>query len=97
MSLNNKNQCLIADKELTTAGLRCSSSWQLSWSHDLPLREHTRAIRLAGLLLQSTWSAESITQGKRWTYCNIPDVVVGFVPNNNVYGIAQWLALYLSL
>jgi hypothetical protein len=26
MSLNNKNQCLIADKELTTAGLRCSSS-----------------------------------------------------------------------
>jgi hypothetical protein len=28
---------------------------------------------------------------------NCPDVIVGFVPNNNVYCLAQTLALYLSL
>lgn len=40
----------------------------------------------------------SLSQGKPWTYCDIiPDVVIGFVPNNNIYCLAQWLALYLSL
>ena len=39
-----------------------------------------------------------LSDGKSWTFCDIiPDVVVGFVPNNNVYCLAQWLALYLSL
>ncbi|KAK2745563.1 hypothetical protein FQN57_003688 [Myotisia sp. PD_48] len=40
----------------------------------------------------------SLSQGKSWTWCEVrPDIVVGFVPNNNVYCMAQWLALYLSL
>lgn len=39
-----------------------------------------------------------MSQEKLWTYCDIiPDVIVGFVPNNNIYCLAQWLALYLSL
>ncbi|KAL4868289.1 hypothetical protein BDV12DRAFT_185975 [Aspergillus spectabilis] len=38
------------------------------------------------------------SKDKPWTYCDIiPDIVVGFVPNNNAYCLAQWLALYLSL
>ncbi|KAF2485174.1 hypothetical protein BDY17DRAFT_246860 [Neohortaea acidophila] len=41
---------------------------------------------------------ESQAANKAWTWCELrPDVVVGFVPNNNVYCLAQTLALYLSL
>ncbi|CAG8978764.1 hypothetical protein HYALB_00012496, partial [Hymenoscyphus albidus] len=37
-------------------------------------------------------------RGKRWKYCEIiPDMIVGFVPNNNIYCLAQTLATYLSL
>ncbi|KIW09158.1 uncharacterized protein PV09_00093 [Verruconis gallopava] len=40
----------------------------------------------------------SLSKGKSWTWCEIiPDVIVGFVPNNNIYCLAQHLALYLSL
>ena len=40
----------------------------------------------------------SLSAGKNWTFCNvIPDVVVGFVPNNNVYCLAQCLVIYLTL
>jgi hypothetical protein len=36
--------------------------------------------------------------GKAWKYCElISDVVVGFVPNDNFYCLAQTLAIYLSL
>lgn len=39
-----------------------------------------------------------MARGKRWGWCEVvPDVVVGFVPNNNAYSLAQWLGLYLSL
>ncbi|GAB1194346.1 hypothetical protein APSETT444_003591 [Aspergillus pseudonomiae] len=39
-----------------------------------------------------------LCKGKNWTYCDVrPDVIIGFVPNNNAYNIAQWIALYLSL
>ncbi|RAL12647.1 SDR family oxidoreductase [Aspergillus homomorphus CBS 101889] len=35
---------------------------------------------------------------KQWTYLDLrPDIVVGFVPNNNGHSLAQWIALYLSL
>ena len=45
---------------------------------------------------QTDW-LESQSSGKRWTWCEVrPDVVVGFVPNNNVYCLAQTLATYLS-
>ncbi|KAL3444208.1 hypothetical protein BJX65DRAFT_320140 [Aspergillus insuetus] len=41
---------------------------------------------------------QSLSQARSWTYCEVmPDIVVGFVPNNNAYCLAQWLALYLSL
>lgn len=45
---------------------------------------------------QTDW-LESHSKGKQWTWCEIrPDVVVGFVPNNNVYCLAQTLATYLA-
>jgi hypothetical protein len=41
---------------------------------------------------------KAMSKNKDWTFCDIiPDVVVGFVPNNNIYCLAQALALYLSL
>ncbi|KAL4919161.1 hypothetical protein BDW62DRAFT_46140 [Aspergillus aurantiobrunneus] len=41
---------------------------------------------------------QRLSAGKAWSFCEVmPDVVVGFVPNNNAYCLAQWLALYLSL
>ncbi|KAH6976936.1 hypothetical protein BKA56DRAFT_632876 [Ilyonectria sp. MPI-CAGE-AT-0026] len=40
----------------------------------------------------------ALSKGKAWTWCDvIPDVIVGFVPNNNIYCLAQALSLYLSL
>ncbi|KAH6885977.1 hypothetical protein B0T10DRAFT_608393 [Thelonectria olida] len=40
----------------------------------------------------------ALSKGKSWTWCDvIPDVIVGFVPNNNIYCLAQFLGLYLSL
>ncbi|CAK7221530.1 hypothetical protein SBRCBS47491_004556 [Sporothrix bragantina] len=41
---------------------------------------------------------KDLASGKKWTYCEIrPDMVVGFVPNNNAHCLAQVLAVYLSL
>lgn len=41
---------------------------------------------------------KKVSAGKSWTWCEIiPDNIVGFVPNNNIYCLAQTLALYLSL
>ncbi len=41
---------------------------------------------------------KDLSKGKNWTFCDvIPDVIVGFVPNNNIYCLAQALSLYLSL
>jgi hypothetical protein len=40
----------------------------------------------------------SMSKGKSWTWCDvIPDMVIGFVPNNNAYCLAQVLSTYLSL
>lgn len=40
---------------------------------------------------------EQESKSKSWTWCEIrPDMIVGFVPNNNVYCLAQTLATYLS-
>ncbi|KAF7537188.1 hypothetical protein G7054_g3886 [Neopestalotiopsis clavispora] len=40
----------------------------------------------------------SMSKGKSWTWCEVmPDVIVGFVPNNNIYCLAQALGTYLSL
>ncbi|KAF2404500.1 hypothetical protein EJ06DRAFT_469557 [Trichodelitschia bisporula] len=41
---------------------------------------------------------KNLSEGKKWTWCEVvPDMIVGFVPNNNIYCLAQALALYLSL
>ncbi|KAL7273518.1 hypothetical protein RUND412_003613 [Rhizina undulata] len=38
------------------------------------------------------------SEGKSWKWCEVrPDVIVGFVPNNNAMNVAQPLALFLSL
>jgi len=38
------------------------------------------------------------SKGKAWKYAEvIPDVIIGFVPNNNIYCLAQTLSTYLSL
>ena len=40
----------------------------------------------------------NVSKGKNWKYCEImPDMIVGFVPNNNIYCLAQTLSTYLSL
>lgn len=40
----------------------------------------------------------AMSKGKAWTWCEImPDVIIGFVPNNNIYCLAQQLGTYLSL
>ena len=40
---------------------------------------------------------EQESKGRSWTWCEIrPDMIVGFVPNNNVYCLAQTLATYLA-
>lgn len=40
---------------------------------------------------------EKESKGKSWTWCEVrPDMVPGFVPNNNVYSLAQTLATYLA-
>ncbi|KAF2810070.1 uncharacterized protein BDZ99DRAFT_570697 [Mytilinidion resinicola] len=37
-------------------------------------------------------------KGKKWGWCEVrPDNIIGFVPNNNAYCLAQTLALYLAL
>lgn len=39
-----------------------------------------------------------LSEGKAWTWTEVrPDNIIGFVPNNNAYCIAQTLAVYLSL
>ncbi|OQV03603.1 hypothetical protein CLAIMM_08625 [Cladophialophora immunda] len=39
-----------------------------------------------------------MSHGKQWTWCEVrPDNIIGFVPNNNAYCLAQTLAIYLSL
>jgi hypothetical protein len=41
---------------------------------------------------------KSMSAGKSWSFCDvIPDMIVGWVPNNNIYCLPQALALYLSL
>lgn len=72
------------------------------WSENLPLQESHLRIPEPYASQMFYYNQldllKSLSQGKNWTFCDIiPDVIVGFVPNNNVYCLAQWLALYLSL
>ncbi|KAI9896267.1 hypothetical protein N3K66_008439 [Trichothecium roseum] len=72
------------------------------FSRDLPLKEslprvpEPHASRM--FYYGQCDEMEDMARGKSWGWCEVvPDVVVGFVPNNNVYSLAQWLGLYLSL
>ncbi|KAF4820173.1 Short chain dehydrogenase sirQ [Colletotrichum siamense] len=39
-----------------------------------------------------------MAKGKDWTWCEIiPDNIIGFVPNNNIYCLAQTVGTYLNL
>lgn len=41
---------------------------------------------------------KDLSANKPWTFCDvIPDVIIGFVPHNNIYCLPQALGLYLSL
>ncbi|TVY42097.1 Short chain dehydrogenase [Lachnellula occidentalis] len=41
---------------------------------------------------------KSLSEGKTWTWTEIrPDVIIGYVPHNNTYCIAQSLGIYLAL
>lgn len=41
---------------------------------------------------------KKLSAGKSWKWCEIiPDNIIGFVPNNNIYCLAQTLATYLAL
>ncbi|KAK4986285.1 hypothetical protein LTR50_005398 [Elasticomyces elasticus] len=38
------------------------------------------------------------SKGKNWTWCDTrPDVIVGFVPNNNFYSLATSIGIFLAL
>lgn len=40
----------------------------------------------------------ALAKNKAWSWCEVrPDVIIGFVPNNNVMCVAQTLAIFLSL
>ncbi|KAI9813065.1 MAG: hypothetical protein M1827_004285 [Pycnora praestabilis] len=46
---------------------------------------------------QLDWIA-SYCKGKKWTWCDTrPDIIIGFTPNSNFYGLANSLGVYLSL
>jgi hypothetical protein len=75
---------------------------QFPFKNDLPLKESLPRIPepFASQMFYYGQCDElaELSKGKSWTWCDvIPDVVVGFVPNNNIYCLAQWLGLYLSL
>ncbi|KAJ3534329.1 hypothetical protein NM208_g7578 [Fusarium decemcellulare] len=72
------------------------------FKNDLPLKESLPRIPepYASQMFYYNQCDElaTLSKGKAWTWCDvIPDVIIGFVPNNNIYCLAQALALYLSL
>lgn len=75
---------------------------EFPWKDNLPLRESLPRIPEPFASQMFYYNQldllRSLSAGKPWTFCDvIPDVIVGFVPNDNVYCLAQWLALYLTL
>lgn len=80
-------------------GVQCLDNFP--FSNDLPLSEELPRI-------PEPWQSQNFyynmcdwlteeSKGKSWTWCEIrPDMVPGFVPNNNIYCLAQTLATYLA-
>jgi len=75
---------------------------QFPFSKDLPLKESLPRIPepFASQMFYYNQldTLSSLSKGKSWRWCEvIPDVITGFVPNNNIYCLPQHLGLYLSL
>lgn len=80
-------------------GVQCLADFP--FSNDLPLRESLPRIpepyASRNFYYNQTDFLEEASKGRQWTWCEVrPDVVCGFVPQNNVYCLAQTLATYLS-
>ncbi|KAH8655198.1 hypothetical protein BX600DRAFT_515037 [Xylariales sp. PMI_506] len=72
------------------------------FKHDLPLKESLPRIpepyASQMFYYNQTDELSKMSKGKSWTWCEvIPDMIVGYVPNNNIYCLAQVLSTYLSL
>lgn len=75
---------------------------EFPFSKDLPLRENLPRIPEPYASQMFYYNQidmlSSMSKGTSWTWCEvIPDMIVGFVPNNNIYCLAQALSTYLSL
>ncbi|KAK7189133.1 uncharacterized protein CC84DRAFT_833446 [Paraphaeosphaeria sporulosa] len=80
----------------------CQMLDKFPFANDLPLRETLPPIpepALSELFYYNQIDClKRISKGKNWNWCEVrPDNIIGFVPNNNAYCLAQTLALYLSL
>lgn len=69
---------------------------QLPLSEDLPRIPEPHRSKLF-YYHQTDW-LNGQSHSKAWTWCELrPDLIVGFVPNNNFYCLAQILATFLAL
>lgn len=80
----------------------CQMLDKFPFAKDLPLKETLPPIPepyLSQLFYYNQIDClKRISKGKKWNWCEVrPDNIIGFVPNNNAYCLAQTLALYLSL
>lgn len=72
------------------------------FKNDLPLKESLPRIPepYASQMFYYNQCDElaELSKNKAWTWCDvIPDNIIGFVPNNNIYCLAQAVGLYLAL
>lgn len=69
---------------------------RLPLTEDLPRLPEPHASEM--FYYWETDTLDRLSQDKTWTWCEVrPDLVVGFVPNDNAHCLAQTLAIYLSL
>ncbi|KXL44417.1 hypothetical protein M433DRAFT_90482 [Acidomyces richmondensis BFW] len=97
--LSNKLKFVVLPTGTKAYGVQCIVDFP--FADKLPLSEDLPRIpepwRSQNFYYNQTDWLDSQSNGKQWTWCEVrPDVVVGFVPNNNVYCLAQTLATYLS-
>jgi len=97
--LSKKLKFVVLPTGTKAYGVQCIA--EFPFADKLPLSEDLPRIpepwRSQNFYYNQTDWLDSQSNGKPWTWCEVrPDVVVGFVPNNNVYCLAQTLATYLS-
>lgn len=98
-SLSPKLRFVLLPTGTKAYGVQCLADFpfadKLPLSEDLP--RIPEPFRSQNFYYNQTDWLEARSKNKPWTFCEIrPDVVVGFVPNNNVYCLAQTLATYLA-